>query len=230
MSAETTLLEARNVARRHPDGRRWLLEHVSLEVRPGTRLSVTGPSGSGKTLLLRALAVLDPLDDGQIRWQGRPLHRDQIPGFRKAVIYLHQRPALWQETVEAALRGPLALGCHRGQAFDRDRIVGLLAQLGRDGAFLAQRAADLSGGEIQIASLLRAVQLDPTVLLLDEPTAALDPRTTAAVEAMLQRWVVDPSGGRAIVWVTHDGGQARRVGQRILHLRAGRIEDADYPT
>jgi len=226
MPSQTALLEARNLARRHPDGRRWLLQDVSLEVQAAARLSVAGPSGSGKTLLLRALAMLDPPDHGEVRWRGRPVRREGIPPFRKAVIYLHQRPALWEETVEGALRRPFSLAVHHELRFDNDRIVRLLEQLHRERSFLDKRIADLSGGEIQIVSLLRALQLDPTVLLLDEPTAALDRQTAAAVEELLRDWVGGASGGRALAWVTHDTDQARRVAQRTLPIKNGAIRDA----
>lgn len=226
MPSETTLLEARNLTRRHPDGRRRLLADVSLEVDAAMRLSVAGPSGSGKTLLLRALAVLDPLDEGEVLWKGEPVRREAVPRFRKAVVYLHQRPALGEETVEAALRRPLALAVHRGLRFDAARLVKLLGQLHRDESFLEKRTADLSGGEIQIVSLLRALQLDPTVLLLDEPTAALDRQTAAAAEQLLEDWVGDSSAGRALLWVTHDPQQARRVAQEVLLIRNGKIRDA----
>jgi putative ABC transport system ATP-binding protein len=219
------LLQARNIVRRHPDGLRWLLHGVSLEVQAAGRLSIAGPSGSGKTLLLRALAVLDRLDDGEVRWQGRPVTRDRIPPFRKAVMYLHQRPALWDETVEAALRRPFTLAVHHGGQFDRGRIVRLLQLLDRDESFLAKRTADLSGGEMQIAALLRAIQLDPTVLLLDEPTAALDSHTAATVEELLGGWVGNSSDERALVWVTHDAQQARRVADTTLYMGNGTIRD-----
>ncbi|MHC4178954.1 MAG: ABC transporter ATP-binding protein [Planctomycetota bacterium] len=225
MPSGTILLEARNIARRHPDGRRWLLQNVSLEIPAAARLSIAGPSGSGKTLLLRALAMLDPSDRGEVLWNGRPVRRDGVPPFRKAVVYLHQRPALWEETVEAALRRPFSLAVHRGQEFDRDRIAKLLEQLGRDQSFLNKRTAELSGGELQIASLLRAVQLDPTVLLLDEPTAALDLGTARAVEELLRRWVADSSDERALLWVTHDAQQARRVAQKTFRMDGGKLEE-----
>ena len=86
-----TLLQADHLCRRHPDGRAWLLDDISLAIDSGSRLVLTGPSGGGKTLPLRALARLDPLDRGDVRYRGEPIHHDAIPSFRAGVIYLHQR-------------------------------------------------------------------------------------------------------------------------------------------
>ena len=217
------LLEARHLGRRHADGSRWLLDDVSLEVRAGERLGVVGPSGAGKTLLLRALALLDPLDRGEVHWRGQPVHRDRVPAFRAQAIYLHQRPALTGETVEAALCHPLSLKMHRLQRFRRDRAVGRLADLGRDASFLDKRVRDLSGGESQIVSLLRALQLEPAVLLLDEPTAAMDPDATRAVETLVDRWIGDAEEARAFLWVSHDEAQIGRVAGRIVNIFEGRL-------
>lgn len=221
--SDRVLLEARNLGRRHPDGQRWLLQDVSVEIAGGTRCAVAGPSGSGKTLLLRALAALDPLDSGQICWNGRALRRDALPAFRSTVIYLHQRPALLEENVEAALRRPFMLRVHLRRQFDRPRIVERLEQLGRDESFLTKSVGDLSGGETQLVALLRAMQLDPAVLLLDEPTAALDPQTEAAVEKLVTSWAGDADSPRAFLWVTHDADQSRRVAERTLVLENGRM-------
>jgi putative ABC transport system ATP-binding protein len=221
-----TLLEARNLRRWHPDHRHWLLDDISLTIAAADRLAVAGPSGAGKTLLLRALALLDPLDGGQICWQGSPVWHDRVPLLRKAAIYLHQRASLLGEKVEAALQRPFSLAVHRDRQFDRPRITTWLARLGRDGSFLQKSVAELSGGEIQIAALLRALQLDPHILLLDEPTAALDPQTALTVEALLDDWVGQSADGRAFVWVTHDADQAQRVGRRILHVQEGRIVES----
>ena len=224
MPPDAALLEARHIGRRHADGHRWLLEDVSLEVRPGERLAVVGASGSGKTLLLRALALLDPLHRGEVLWRGQPVRRDEIPAFRRQAVYLHQRPALPEDTVEAALRRPFSLRCHRQRRqFDRDRIVRQLGQLGRDESFLAKKVADLSGGESQITALLRAIQLDPALLLLDEPTAALDSRTSRAAEQLLVGWIDESPHRRAFVWVSHDAAQAERFVQRSLCVEGGRV-------
>jgi len=222
----TALLEARNIARRHPGEPRWLLQQVSVELHAGGRLAVQGPSGSGKTLLLRSLAMLDPVDEGDVFWQGRTLRPAEIPSFRSSAIYLHQRAALLGEVVGVALRRPFTLAVHRHRQFDRRRIVDLLDQLGRDESFLEQRVSDLSGGEIQIAALLRAIQLDPAVLLLDEPTAALDPHTATTVEQLFGRWLAERPDERAMIWVTHDVAQAQRVAETTLRMEGGRIVDS----
>ena len=218
----TPVLRADRLARRHPNGRQWLLDHVSIDVPAGTCIAVTGPSGSGKTLLLRALALLDPLDAGEVRFNGRPVRGEHVPKFRRWIVYLHQRPTIAEEGVEAALRRPFSLSVHRDRSFDRGRIVDLLGQLGREENFLAKTVGNLSGGERQIVALLRAVQLDPNVLLLDEPTAALDRRTAMAVETLLGHWIKD---GRAAVWVTHGAEQAARVGQQTLRMQRGAIHE-----
>ena len=89
------MLKACGLGRRKPGSEDWLLRGVCFAVRPGDRLALTGPSGAGKTVLLRALALLDAYDEGSIEWNGRSLSGESIPAYRKQVVYLHQRPALF---------------------------------------------------------------------------------------------------------------------------------------
>lgn len=217
------MLRACGLGRRKPGGEDWLLRGICLEVRPGDRLALTGPSGSGKTVLLRALAALDPHDEGSLEWEGGPLHGEAIPAYRKEVIYLHQRPALFEGDVEDNLRQPFALAAHRGKRFDRSRVVDFLRALKRDESFLEKPTRDLSGGEAQIVALLRCIQLDPRILLLDEPTASLDRSTAEAAEALLHRWQSEGSAGRTLIWVSHDLDQSRRVSDRRLRIHLGRL-------
>jgi putative ABC transport system ATP-binding protein len=216
-------LEAIGIGRKA--GGRWLLCDVSFSVRAGQRLALVGPSGSGKTLLLRSLAMLDPIDTGEIRWQDKIVRGNEVPRFRSRVMYLHQRPTLLEGTVEENLRQPYSLGVHHDKHFDRRRIVALLESLGRPETFLAKQQRDLSGGEAQLSALLRAMQLDPDVLLLDEPTAALDAEATEMVELLVANWFEQQPSGRATVWVTHDHEQARRVSTSVLYTRDGELQE-----
>ena len=218
------LLEARGIGRREPNDSRWLFRDVSLSVHAGEDIAVVGPTGSGKTLLLRSLALLDPLDAGQILWRGKPISSGNVPDFRSRVIYLHQRPALLPGSVEENLRHPFTLHAHCNKGFDRDWTVGLLAETGRDAEFLSRPDRDLSGGERHIVAMIRALQLQPAVLLLDEPTTALDPETTRAIESLVQRWR-GASAERGSVWVSHDSDQVRRVTRRVDMMQNGRLQE-----
>lgn len=222
-AAQASLIEARSTGRREPNGTRWLFRDLSLTIATGERLAIVGPTGSGKTLLLRALALLDPLDEGEILWKGAPIPAAAVPEFRRQVIYLHQRPALFPGTVEGNLRSPFALKVHRRSRFDRDLVVRLLGHVGRDESFLERRQQELSGGERQIVALLRAIQLSPTFLLLDEPTAALDEETTRTIEALVETWQSAVEDERALVWVSHNLGQVQRVAERIVPMRDRRF-------
>jgi len=221
---EKPLLKACGLGRRKPGSGDWLLRGVCVAIRPGDRIALTGPSGSGKTVLLRALAILDPHDEGSIEWEGRSLQGEDIPAYRKNVVYLHQRPALFEGTVEDNLEHPFTLKSHRAKRFDRARVVGMLETLKRDEAFLEKSSRDLSGGEAQIVALIRCLQLDPAILLLDEPTASLDNATAEAAEELLYRWQLEAFGERSFIWVSHDLEQAKRMGASRLQIHLGEIQ------
>ncbi|MBW3543442.1 MAG: ATP-binding cassette domain-containing protein [Planctomycetes bacterium] len=218
------LLQACGLVRRAAD--RVLLQAVSLDVRGGDRIAIAGPTGSGKTLLLRALALLDPLQGGQVRWHGDDVRHDDVPKFRSRVIYLHQRPVLAEGTVEENLRQPFSFRVHRERRFDPALHRERLASLGRDASFLRKLQRDLSGGESQIVALLRAMQLDPEVLLLDEPTSALDSHSSQAVERLVDSWFSEQPERLAVIWVTHDRQQAHRVANCVLEMNGGSLQSS----
>lgn len=214
--AGQTVLQTRHLAF-HIDGR-TLWQDLNLSLHAGEGLGITGPSGTGKTLLLRTLAGLEPLQSGELTFDGRALEQWSMPAYRARVVYVPQRPVLREGTVEAALRAPFAFRLHRNHAFPEDRIHALLQTLGRDDGFLRQRAERLSGGEAQIVAMLRALLIDADVLLLDEPTASLDAATVAIVEQLIAQWMAERPE-RAYLWTSHDRAQLERVTDRLVTLK-----------
>ncbi|KAI8467845.1 MAG: ciliary BBSome complex subunit 2 [Monoraphidium minutum] len=216
------LLEGKNLMRALPGKAAPVFSGISFSVSPGDVLFIRGPSGAGKTLLLRAVALLDPLQGGALRLRGQTPSELGIPVWRTEVTYVHQArvdfPGTPLEFFEAA----------RGLAARKGRPCGDLAALAgamglESEVVLNQKWASLSGGQAQRAALAVAVALRPSVLLLDEPTSACDPDAAMRVEAVLR------ASGAAVVWVTHDPGQPRRVGGAQLELPEGRLAAIDAP-
>ena len=200
----------------HPLGGSPLWQDLGFDLSHGDRLGLVGASGAGKTLLLRQLALLDPLTCGRILLQGRSPTSWTPPLYRARVVLLSQRAVAFDGSVEDNLRQALDFAAHRGRRFDRQRIVGWLRFLGREASFLDLGAEHLSGGESQLLALLRGLQLDPMILLLDEPSASLDAATAGRVEALLKQWLSE--GDRACVLTSHDTAQIERFTTRRLEL------------
>lgn len=196
---------------------KWIWQGIDFDVFQGDRIAVVGASGTGKSLLLRAISRLDPIQAGRIIFDGQPVERQPMPQYRSQVIYLHQRPALVEGTVEANLQQVYQLAVHRHRAYDRNRILHYLKLLGRTEEFLQRSSTVLSGGESQIVAFLRALQLSPRILLLDEPTASLDIETAQRLEALVQTWQSE-NPDRAYLWTSHDPVQLRRITDRQITL------------
>lgn len=200
------MLSVRGLRRSVHDRVVW--RDVTFEVAAGETVVVQGPSGSGKTLLLRALAALDPVERGVVMLDGKTPADWGPMAWRSEV--------LWVPVVRAVLPGtPGDLAEEvAGYAAQRGRPAGQPVELAREWGLpesaWAQDWASLSGGEAQRALLALAMSRRPRVLLLDEPTGALDPDAKAAVERSLSACTA--------VWVTHDREQAERVGDRVVEL------------
>ncbi|MBD2677456.1 MULTISPECIES: ATP-binding cassette domain-containing protein [Nostoc] len=210
------ILSVQDLGRRVED--RWIWSHLSFQVFPGERIAVIGASGSGKSLLLRALAGLDPLQAGQIIFQGQQINSHFMPTYRSQIIYLQQRPALWEGTVEENLQQVYRLAVHRHLIYNRELILNYLHLLHKKPDFLQRPVSALSGGEAQIVAFLRALQLSPAILLLDEPTASLDAGTAQSLEALVTTWQHEHPQ-RAYLWTSHDPNQLERITNRQITLK-----------
>jgi len=199
-------------------GRRLILDDVSLAVPAGRFFTILGPSGSGKSTLLRCLNRLIEPTAGTVLLDGTPAADLPVQTLRRRVGMVFQTPALFEGTVlDNVLYGPRL----RREQLDGSFADELLARVGLPQAFAAKPVGELSGGEAQRASLARALANRPEVLLLDEPTASLDPTASAQVERLLGQLAA--TGDLTFVFVTHNLDQARRVGHRGLLLVAGRV-------
>ena len=195
-------------------GGRRLIDSIDLKVEEPGITVILGPNGAGKSLLLRLAHGLVVPTEGTILWGGRPMD-DEIRR-RQAMVF--QKPVLLRRTSAANITYALGLrGIARSERESRARQALELAGLERH-AFTPARV--LSGGEQQRLCLARALSLDPEVLLLDEPTASLDPASTLAIERLL---IGAKHRGIKVIVVTHDVGQARRLAQDVIFLHHGRL-------
>lgn len=178
---------------------------------------IRGANGAGKSLLLRLLHGLIVPTDGAVLWQGRPLDRTA----RAAQAMVFQRPVLLRRSVLANLCFALSVRGVRGPARALRADQALARANLSDLAHSPARV--LSGGEQQRLALARALACAPDVLFLDEPTASLDPTPTQGIETLIR---AARASGVTVVLVTHDLGQARRLGETMVFLQAGRIAQA----
>ena len=194
-------------------GGRWLLRDISLSIGSSGLTFILGPNGAGKTLLLRIAHGLIAPTVGTVDWNGQPL---QVARRRQAMVF--QMPTLLRRTVLANVEYPLKTKGLKG-AERRARALEALgwAELG---PLAKQPARSLSGGEQQRLAVARAWAVGPDILLLDEPTANLDPTSTKRIEDLISLVQQD---GTKIVMTSHDLGQARRLGNDILFLNRGRL-------
>jgi tungstate transport system ATP-binding protein len=200
------------------NGRRVL--HIpELDIRCGEVFAIVGPSGAGKSTLLRLLNFLEPPDAGVIRFGGQEygLGRAMPLELRRRVTTVFQSPMLLNRSVWDNVRYGLWV---RGNGDSACLVADTLGQVGLS-AFARQRARTLSGGEAQRVALARAMVLDLDALLLDEPTANLDPHNVALIEDIVR--TLNREKGTTLVLVTHNIFQARRLAGRVGLMLDGRL-------
>jgi ABC-type Fe3+/spermidine/putrescine transport system ATPase subunit len=197
-------------------GGRVVLSDLNLELEEGTT-ALVGPSGAGKSTLLRLLNRLADPNHGTIRYRDRDIRDYDVLALRRQVALVPQLPALLPGTVADNV-------AYGARLADRRCDIGqTLALAGLDSGFADRAALQLSVGEQQRVMLARALALQPSVLLLDEPTTALDEQTRDAVERTLIGLRERLSA--SMIVVTHDPTQARRLSHRIVALKDDRIRE-----
>ena len=197
--------------------KRDVLRVESLDIQSGETLTVVGPNGAGKSTLLLTLARLLKPSQGDILYEGKSLNQWDELEYRRRISFVFQSPLLMDMTVEQNV----ALGLKfRGTPKEetRERTWKWMKQLGVE-SLAKRRAGQLSGGEAQRVSLARAFVLEPELLLLDEPFAALDPPTHAKLLEDLS--TILKQDHRTAVFVTHNSGEAARVSHRIAVIVGG---------
>lgn len=193
-----------------------LLQDISFAVPQGSILAILGPSGAGKSTLLALLNRLEEPTAGTIYLDGKDIRTLDVLLLRRRVGMVFQRPTLFPGTVAANIAyGPSLRGEKPAQP-----VVEYLREVGLPQEFATRDAQSLSGGEEQRVALARALANEPEVLLLDEPTAALDKTAARQVEELIT--YICRHRGLTVVWVTHDLQQAQRVSDRVVLIIGGR--------
>jgi phospholipid/cholesterol/gamma-HCH transport system ATP-binding protein len=206
-------------------GSQKVLNGISLSVSRGETLAVLGRSGTGKSVLLRLIIGLEKPDSGSVRIHGQDitgLGLDQLGEIRRKMGFLFQHAALYDSlTVEQNVAFPLLH--HKGEMSKSEqagRVKELLAEVGMEDA-LAKMPSDISGGMQKRVGLARALALEPDILLLDEPTAGLDPISSGEIDDLILK--LQEEHNVASIVVTHDLHSAKTVADRLTLLNEGNI-------
>jgi|SRR5215813_3991117 len=213
------MFELCRVAKRF--GERWALTPTDLVVPSGRTLALIGPSGSGKSTLLRLMVGLLRPDQGEVRFVGTELTPERAEALRRRMGFVVQGGGLFPH-LDARENAAIMAKYLKWDAKRIQQRIDLLVELTKlPSDRLGKYPVQLSGGEKQRVSLIRALMLDPDVLLLDEPLGALDPMTRFELQRDLQR--IFAQLRKTVVLVTHDLSEAAFFADEIVLLRGGRI-------
>lgn len=213
------IIEAHNIRKSY--GTLEVLHDVDLSVQEGEIIALIGPSGSGKSTLLRILDLIEPANEGELSIFGIDVasERGRWLDLRRRMGMLFQRPIVFNSSVYDNVA--MGLRYRRAPGDDIDRKVKEALEAVGLSRYIKSRATDLSGGEQQRVALSRVLVTDPEILFLDEPTANLDPTSTATIEAIVAQ--LNREAGMTVLMSTHDLMQGQRLAHRIAVMIEGTI-------
>jgi osmoprotectant transport system ATP-binding protein len=212
-------LRLAGVSKRYGDGA--AVDGIELTFASGKTTALLGPSGCGKSTVLRLLVALVAPDAGQVEVDGRPLPAHDIEALRRRIGYVIQDGGLFPHLTAAGNVTLMArhLGWDPARTAARLEALRALTRFPADG--LTRYPNELSGGQVQRVAIMRALLLDPEVLLLDEPLSALDPLVRSELRDDLRG--IFRSLGKTVIVVTHDVGEAAHLADVVVLMRDGRV-------
>ena len=222
------LIQVKDLKKYYHKGAIKALDGVTVDIEKGDVAVVIGPSGGGKSTFLRSLNLLETPTSGSIIFDGEditgkkvdlPLHRQKM-----GMVFQHFNLFPHKTILENLTLAPMKVK-HISEAEAKAKAMALLERVGladRAGAYPAQ----LSGGQKQRVAIVRALAMEPEVMLFDEPTSALDPEMVGEVLEVMQELA---QSGMTMVVVTHEMGFAKEVGSRVLFMDAGKIAEQGTP-
>ena len=202
-----------------------ILTDINLDIKEGKVLALIGPTGSGKTTMLRLLDLLDQPTRGRIFFHGEDICRLSSKEkliVRRRMAMVFQKPVMFNCSVYENVAYGLKV---RGKGNSRDDVLHTIEEVGLTG-HESRSATTLSGGEMQRIALARAMVIKPEVLLLDEPTANLDPRSASAIDDLIGRLA---RGGTTVIIASHNMTECQRLANKVVVLVNGKITRTGRP-